>query len=39
MPPTASAPNLPKNPPSTTGAAPTNPGPMTPADRGSDAGK
>ena len=40
MPPSASAPTLPKNPPSTTGAAPTNPGPSTtmPANRG-DAGK
>jgi hypothetical protein len=32
MPPTASAPNLPaRSPPSTTGAAPTNPGPSAPS--------
>jgi hypothetical protein len=32
MPPTASAPNLPRNtPPSTTGAGPTNPTPATPS--------
>ena len=31
MPPTASAPTLPRNAPSTTGAAPTNPGPSAPA--------